>query len=118
MKVKNILIRCDDLIIGAIQNLSFKDELYEDFFPIMSGGRVRFDRKKLAESGAFYKELMAPYCQNKLLKIIIVTNNSDDPDFKEEIIYPNVLVVKSEYTFTTEDYLIADEIHFAITGSE
>lgn len=118
MKINNILIECEDSIIGAIQSLWFINEFYEDFFPMMSGGRVRFDREKLSESGAFHRDRVTSYCQNKPLKIIITTTDSDDLDFKEEIVYPNVLVVKSGYTFTTNDCVISDEMHFAIAASE
>jgi len=119
MKTKNILIGCDDLIIGTIQSLALTYKLYEDFFPIMSGGRVIFDREKLAESQAFNKGIVGPSYQNKVLKIIITTIDSDDPSLNEEIIYPNILLIKNDhYIYSIKDYLIIDELHFAITGSE
>lgn len=104
---KQILIKCEYEVIGAIQSFIVLPELFDDQYPMISAGRVRFDRSKL--NMAFKYNTISLNNQEKSLQIVV-----EDGD--DTVVLNGVLVYNVGHIYTSKDYYILDNIVFVIKG--
>ena len=102
-----ILIKFKDETIGAIQSYKVLKELYQDQYPMIEAGRVRFDRDKTKNT--FSRDFVSKHSQIYPVDIVVV-------DVEDTVTLRNAWIEESGYVYTSKEYLILDKVVFVVEG--
>lgn len=105
---KQIIITFENEAIGVIEGYKVLKELYQDKYPMIDSGRIRFDRDKMQK--VFAKDIISKAHQKYPVDIIV-------SDGEDTLTLRNAWIKEtSECTYSSKDYCIIDRVVFVFDG--